>query len=435
MKIKSDNKNYLAKIVKITDLEPHPNADRLQIATVDFQRVITGTNTKVGDIMVFFPLECTINKEFLAYSNGYRDSSLNADSEVKGLFESSGRVRAQKLRGLPSEGYLHPIAGVNEWLDNAKIDDVITEDNVGTEFDTLGDTLFVEKYLSPSHRIKGTANKTKGKKAKKVSRLVENQFYLHEDTENLKRNMLKVSPEDWISISYKLHGTSGAFGNILTKRKLSFFDKIHKFIFGYAKDENVYDLVISSRKVIKNGFEDKKSNSYYDFDIWSEVGKELSGKVEPTITLYGEIVGQLPNGKWIQKNYDYGCRNGKHEFYVYRITSVSPVGKVYEFGPLERQKYCEKYGLNHVPMFYFGKAKDLFEIDTDDHWHSTFLEKLQEKYNEKDCFMCKHKLPEEGVVLRKEGGLFEAYKCKSMRFLEMETKSLDKGEENIEDSQ
>ncbi len=58
---------------------------------------------------------------------------------------------------------------------------------------------------------------------------------------------------------------------------------------------------------------------------------------------------------------------------------------------------------------------------------------IKEKYNEKDCFMCKNKLPEEGVVIRVEGLDLEAYKQKSSKFFELETKELDKGEVNIED--
>ena len=48
--------------------------------------------------------------------------------------------------------------------------------------------------------------------------------------------------------------------------------------------------------------------------------------------------------------------------------------------------------------------------------------------------MCENKVPEEGVVLRKES-LFhcESYKLKSFAFLEAESKELDKGEKNIED--
>ena len=42
-------------------------------------------------------------------------------------------------------------------------------------------------------------------------------------------------------------------------------------------------------------------------------------------------------------------------------------------------------------------------------------------------------VPEEGCVIRVEQENFEAYKQKSNRFYELETKQLDKGESNIED--
>ena len=52
----------------------------------------------------------------------------------------------------------------------------------------------------------------------------------------------------------------------------------------------------------------------------------------------------------------------------------------------------------------------------------------------KDCFLHNTGVPEEGIVIRKDRLYgFEAYKLKSFRFLELESKELDKGEENIEE--
>ena len=53
--------------------------------------------------------------------------------------------------------------------------------------------------------------------------------------------------------------------------------------------------------------------------------------------------------------------------------------------------------------------------------------------NEHNCCMCNNTVPEEGCVVRIEGLEFEAYKQKSNRFYERETKNLDLGEINIED--
>ena len=69
----------------------------------------------------------------------------------------------------------------------------------------------------------------------------------------------------------------------------------------------------------------------------------------------------------------------------------------------------------------------------DQKWEEEFLNELKSKYNEKDCYICKNKVPEEGCVVRIEGNEFEAYKQKSTRFYELETKMLDKGEVDIEE--
>ena len=50
-------------------------------------------------------------------------------------------------------------------------------------------------------------------------------------------------------------------------------------------------------------------------------------------------------------------------------------------------------------------------------WREEFLQRIKSEYNEKNCYMCKNKVPEEGIVLTKEGEFFEPYKLKSNNFL------------------
>jgi len=55
------------------------------------------------------------------------------------------------------------------------------------------------------------------------------------------------------------------------------------------------------------------------------------------------------------------------------------------------------------------------------------------EFNEKNCFMCKNSVPEEGIVIRKEGLFgYDAFKLKSFRFLEFESAELDKGQSDME---
>ena len=88
LKISKDaNLNYLAKVIEIKNLRKHDNADKLQIAVVDFQNVITGLDTKEGDLCVFFPLESQINLDFLKETNSFSTQLLNKDTTVKGFFD------------------------------------------------------------------------------------------------------------------------------------------------------------------------------------------------------------------------------------------------------------------------------------------------------------------------------------------------------------
>ena len=52
-----------------------------------------------------------------------------------------------------------------------------------------------------------------------------------------------------------------------------------------------------------------------------------------------------------------------------------------------------------------------------------------------ECHICNNKIPSEGIVVRIEKNDFEAYKLKSISFLEYETKQLDKGVDDIESNE
>lgn len=437
LKIFSKNPNYLAKVVAISQIRKHSNADRLSCVNILGNNIITST-AKVGDLYVFFPLECAINKEYLAYTNSFASPELNNDKAVKGFFGNTGRVRALKLRGEKSEGYIASVSSIESWLNSKGINFKFTQDHINTDFDQIGDILLCEKYINRQTLIdaqKAQARDRQTKKAVRVSKIIPNQFRFHNDTEQLKRNIHRISPEDVITISYKLHGTSAVFSNVLCKKPLKWYEKLLTRL-GINIVDSHYDYVWSSRRVIKNEYADVKLPGYYNVDIWEHTANSLKDKISNGISLYGEIVNQLPNGAWIQKDYDYGLAPHKSDFYVYRITSTAYDGKVTEFSTVQMLDYCQRNFLNVVPIFYRGKAKDLFpELSLGEHWHQSFLEKLMEKYTEKKCYMCKNNVPEEGVVIVKEGPTFEAFKLKSFAFLERETAELDSGATNIEDEQ
>lgn len=423
-KSKEHNPNYLCKIVEIKNLRKHENADKLQIATIDFQSVVVGENTKVGDICVFFPVESQINFDFLKATNAFRHPELNKDKEQKGFFEDNGRVRAVKLRGERSMGYLVPIKELEQFANES------LSGFIGEEFDTIGKTLIVKKYFVP---IKAPTGLKQGRVSKRISRLVDGQFHFHIDTENLRKEAYKIKPEDEISITYKIHGTSFIVANVLCKRKLNIIEGLLKRLGVNIKDTE-YDILHASRKVIKNQYETRNANDFYGYDMWKDIAEEIKEFVPKGYTIYGECAGFTKNGTYIQGSYDYGCKQGDHKLFIYRITFTNQDGMVYNLSTAEIKEFCDKAGLNYVPLFYKGIAKDLIpDSDIANHWHEDFINYLEKHYTDKDCFLCKNKVSEEGIVIRKESWQeFEAFKLKSFRFLEWETKQLDDGVVDLE---
>lgn len=421
------NPNYLAQVVRLDNIRKHSNADKLQISTIQGNNVIVSLDASVGDVYIYFPLESAISKEFLSWSNSFSDKTLNSNQEVVGFFSNKARVRAIKLRGEKSEGYAIPADKLLEWLSEKTEKSIsLKEEWINREFDSFDDILLCEKYVNVVQlKNQNKVNKNQ-KKVVREPKVVDNQFKFHIDTIQLKKAIHNISPHDYISVTGKLHGTSWVAGKLLCNKKLTWFEKLLKR-FGIKIQDTHYDLLWASRRVLKNGFLDiGKNEHFYSYDLWEDIAKSVEYGIEDSITLYGEAVGYTKSGSYIQDKFDYGCEKGQFKTYIYRITTTTTSGNVYEFSHNQVKAYCNRYGLQMVPELFYGKAKDLYpELSLDDHWHQNFLQKMCETYLEKNCQICKNKVPDEGVVLRRDIFDIDAYKLKSFKFFEWETKQLD----------
>ena len=217
---------------------------------------------------------------------------------------------------------------------------------------------------------------------------------------------------------------------------------------GSVKYSYDYDYLYSSRTVVKNKYYNKKvSDGFYGVDVWKYADDIIKPCLQKGMTVYYEIIGFLPNGGYIQKNYDYGCvpptgdekyEYGKHfKIRVYRVTLTNIAGQVHEFSAQEVQQWCMNTGLVPVDQYYYGYARDLYpDLERSEHWNENFLQRLA---NDKQFFMecnspsCANKVPHEGLVIKIENMRSEAFKLKCFKFLDAEGKALDKGETNIED--
>jgi len=429
--INENSKNYACSVVEIKALYPIEGADAIVRTIVNGNNVVVTKTTEIGCKMLYFVSGTKLSKDYCHKNNLYDKSEENYDVEKKGFISfRQKRVKAIKLRGIISDGMLMPLDSLKSFVDS------YNSLKVGDEFTDINGNMLCEKYIVAEKNQ--NINTKKGKQPVKISRLVDNQFYLHGETDNLRKNIHKINPNDTVGIHYKKHGTSIVIGKIQVKKELSWRDKLAKKL-GININEIKYDIVFSSRKVIKNGYLNPTSGEgFYGEDIWGVVAKEVGHLIPKNWTLYGEVLGYTPSGSAIQGKYDYGCKVGQHKFYVYKISVVNTDGNVIYLTDKQIEEFCEKVGLPYKDTFlYYGVARGLYpNLDLETHWQENFLQKLEEEYNEKDCYLCINKVPEEGIVLRIEKlEQYEAYKLKSKKFLLMESEEQEKEIENIEDNQ
>lgn len=459
VKSKNANVNYLAKIVNLKEFHNHPDPEvtKLKCVYVDGFNIIVGIDSKPGKY-VYFPTSSTINPHLLSFANLYRHAEKNKNPEQTGMFEDNGRVKAIKLRGCISEGFLLPIETISEWvLDSLNMSIPENELLNNVEFDSIehnGKSFWVcKKYViaRKTNSVSQGKYSKRQKKLKRFDRIIDTQFRFHYDTLNIKKCQDVINPKDFISITSKWNGTSHISARVLTKRPINLIKRIGNWIAGrgFCSYEEVYDYIYSSRTVIKIQYINQSvSPGYYGVDVWCEIDKYLRPFLEKGMTIYCEICGFLPNGQFIQKNYDYGCvppKEGEeytpekhYKVRVYRITLTNVDGLVHEFSAREVQIWCKTHGLIPVEEFYYGRAMDLYpDIETNENWFNNFLERLA---NDKYFYMelkspdCVNNVPHEGLVIKQDKMRSEAWKLKTFAHLNKEQGELDAGIENIEDN-
>ena len=479
-KSKDFTEEYCCSVVRVGELEPVENSDNLMRTVVNGERIVVNKqDVRQGDVMLYVSNECQISDWFLSANNMYRHYEKNANCDkvdgriredpdflktdegkrMVGYFEDNGRVKMIKLRGCPSFGVLFKpdtmwlaIAG-NEILKGLPRSpkDIDWEQEVGQDFDTIDGMLFVQPYVPKrneprQHGQKGTA------RWDRLNRMVPGQFRLHYDTAPLRKHLMDFKPQTAIDVTVKMHGTSFICANVLTKTPLRFF-KLRRWVNRLAGRELIkearqeYGMVVSSRKVIKNEWNDQCEHpeGFYGVDIWSEYGNIIYPYLDRGLTVYGEICGWLPGGKAIQKDYDYHCLPDDNFLMLYRATQRTDEG-------LRELSIDEVIELTDVIMARMADAGDtnvgrLFSIRNVRLWQGTIEQLIGQGGDMRDfpdrlaevCRieqrepLCRNKVPREGVVVRIQGDeVAEAFKLKSLAFLEREKKAIDKGEVDME---
>ena len=370
-------------VVKISELNPHSNADRLQITTIFGASVIVGLDVKIGDLGVYFPIDLQLSEEYCAQNNLVRKKDENGNN-VGGYLEPDKRnIRAMKLRGEKSEGLFMPLESL-AYTGETKFE-------VGEKIDVLNGHEICRKYIPKVQTRQGHVSE--GNRTRKRHVPIAPLFAEHADTEQLAYNLEAFKPGDEIEITLKMHGTSGRTGYLpkFQGYKRTFWDKIFR-----REGTPIYDwgYVTGTRRCVINDFNDG-SGFYGDNAFREPHARFFEGKLHKGETVYYEIVGftntgapimgQVANSKISDKEFtkqygkittfSYGCdpkgqimKYGnddtgafaipvavpQSDMYVYRMTMTNEDGDVVEYTPDFMRYRCEQMGAKCVMPFWKG---------------------------------------------------------------------------------
>ena len=351
---------YKATILKIKNVRPHPNADRVLLATCHGNQVVVGIDTKEGDLGVYFPTDGQLSHEVCYYNNLYREASLNFDPDSKpGMFDQNRRVRTQKFRGEVSDGFWSPITLFN-FIEN-KLNKGLLPLEEGLDLDELVSVPICQKYVNKSTLKAATQNSGKKTKTAKTSSMFKEHF----DTEHFGKYLFEFKGEELIVITEKLHGTSGRVGYVLIERDLTWRDKIAKF-FGVPVKISEWGYLNGTRRVV---LEETSGSQYHDPTIRELAFSRFKDNLRKGETVYFEIVGfetsglpimprvetkKLGDKSFTEKygevmGYTYGCPEKTCEIYIYRITITNEDGQSVDLCWNDVKSRSKEIGLNHVP--------------------------------------------------------------------------------------
>lgn len=426
--------NNTAVVCKLGNIQKIEGADKIVQASVLLEgipiaSIVVGSTTVEGELVVYFDSNLAIEQGVIDVLDRL-DPTYGSENfrGMGGYLAKGNRVRCIKLKGTISNGLAVNVDRFS-WIFPGVSSTLLVD---GYSFTSLEGVEICHKYVSPIQKAATQPTGKKGKKEKPGTTIIEGHFPEHIDTDQLIRNIHRINPNDVIQISEKWHGTSSRTGNVLTTRKLSFIEKLLTK-FGVEINATEYNYVYGSRRVTKkiDGKENvRDKNHFYSSDLWTKVGEEqFKGKLAKGEIVYYEIVGYTPDGSPIQKIgknvYNYGAEPKQYKIYVYRVTLTNEDGYTTEYSTQAVKDRCREWNVPSVKELYYGRADDfpaMLSCAVD--WHNQFLKALQISYLEKYRIDCVNpKTWDEGIVIRRECGGIDAFKLKSLNFLNSESDS------------
>lgn len=188
---------YKATVTKLKNVRPHPNADRVKLATCHGNQVVVGLDSSEDQMGCYFPSDGQLSHEFCKANNLYRDPLLNIDPDSKpGMFDNNRRVRSQRFRSQISDGFWMPL----DCLTFTKGEYKKLEE--GFEFEEFNGIPICSKYINPATEKVARENQRKKTKTARTSLMFKEHF----DTGHFGKSIHEFGPGQLIIVTEKVHG-------------------------------------------------------------------------------------------------------------------------------------------------------------------------------------------------------------------------------------
>ena len=348
-----ENNNSCCFVAKISEVQAIEGADNIELVVAKGWNAITKKGEfREGSLVIIATTDAVIPEK------------LSEKMGVANYLRKGTRVRTVKLRGVYSECLIIPIIYIRS-INILDGKDVMAE-------------LGITKYEPPVKQIQLASGR-------KIKYKDNQNFHIYYKFPNLKNVAGMFTEEDTVEITRKIHGTNARYG-IVKKMKLTFFDKVKKFL-RIADDWIDYEYVYGSHNCEKGS----DSQGFYSTDVWSTIAEQYkikeklwayvkSNTMHPEIgegiTLYGEIYGA-----GIQKGYEYGLEGIKFAGFDVKEDGdyLSPIDAKLQF--------VDIMDLPYVDVLHFGN----------------WSQKVQDSFVFKN-FITGLKVPHEGIVIKYHTG-------------------------------
>lgn len=307
--------SFEVKVYKIK-IEPHPNADQIELARIGDYLSIVGKGEYVdGDLCVYIP-EASLVPELVLKHIGLWDNENNKGKLAGSL---GNRVKAKKLRGIVSQGLIYPVEAVipNKGISNG----MVYFDHLGNphhqvihEEQDVADILGITKYEPPIPiSLRGEVWAAFG-------------HCVNYDIENVKRYNSILKEGEEVVFTEKLHGTFCAFG------------------FNTEGEKIIHSKGLGSQGFAFKTTEENKDNVYVKTTLPFLEVNYYNTEFPDGILLMGEIFGPI-------QDLSYGFKTPEFRLFDVYVGKPSQ-GRYLNFW--EKREFAERWDIKMVPVLYVG---------------------------------------------------------------------------------